>query len=398
MSSHEARAQMLGYLYQVRCALMLLLESDTTTLKLFIEKFDDVSFENDTDPLALVQLKHHIDRAGNLSDRSPDLWRTIKIWVDAVEDSPDLLEKTRFIIITTAKAPLGSIASLLKMGDGGRDTDRAFIELRRVASSSQQSSVNASSYNAFFELDESRARLLVNSIYVFDSAANIYECKTRIKRLLRYACQPKYEDILFERLEGWWCNKCISLLSGQNSDGITNFDLRYEIVKITNEFRDDSLPIDVELDDVDEKAEIEHFSELYCKQLELIACKRRRIIGAIEDFCRASTQRAKWIDSCLVVPDELERYEERLIDEWDHEWSAMSDELSDESGEAEKQKEGRHLLTEIMRKDVRIRQGCDEPFVMRGTYHILANNLKIGWHIDYLQLCSEEVEKNEILG
>lgn len=38
MSSHEAQAQMLGYLYQVRCALMLLIESDTPSLKLFIEK------------------------------------------------------------------------------------------------------------------------------------------------------------------------------------------------------------------------------------------------------------------------------------------------------------------------------------------------------------------------
>lgn len=396
MSSHEAQGQMLGYLYQVRCALMLLIESDAPSLKLFIEKIDDVSFENDSDPVALVQLKHHIGRAGNLSDRSSDLWRTIKIWVDAVEDNPVLLEKSRFVIITTAKAPLGSIASLLKLGDDGRDAERAFIRLRTVASS-RPSEVNSSFYKAFLALDESMARMLVNSIYVFDAGANIFECEARIKRLLRFTCQPKYEDILFERLEGWWCNKCILLLSN-NSDGVTQSDLRYEIAKITNEFRDDNLPIDVEFDDIDEQAAKEHSAELFCKQLGLISCKRGRVIGAIEDFCRASSQRAKWIDSCLVVPDELEHYEERLIDEWSHEWSAMSDELSDESGEAEKQKEGRQLLTEIMRKDVRIRQGCGEPFVMRGTYHILANSLKIGWHIDYLQLCSEEVEKNEIMG
>ena len=397
MSSQEAQAQMLGYLYQVRCALMLLIESATPSLKLVIEKFDDVSFENDSNPVAMVQLKHHIGRAGNLTDRSPDLWRTIKIWVDAVEDNPVLLEKSRFVIITTAKAPQDSIASLLKMGDDGRDAEKAFIGLRKVASS-QTSEINASSYKAFIALNEDRARLLVNSIYVFDEESNIFECKSRIKRLLRFSCQPKYEDILFERLEGWWCNKCISLLSNKSLDGVTQSDLRYEIVKITNEFRDDNLPIDVEFDDIDEKAEKEHSAELFCKQLGLISCKRRRIIGAIEDFCKASSQRAKWIDNCLVVPDELEHYEERLIDEWSHEWSAMSDELGDESGEAEKQKEGRQLLTEIMRKDVRIRQGRDEPFVMRGTYHILANSLKIGWHIDYLQLCSEEVEKNEIMG
>ena len=46
-------------------------------------------------------------------------------------------------------------------------------------------------------------------------------------------------------------------------------------------------------------------------------------------------------------------------------------------------KEGRRLFSEIEKKDIRIRPKCQEAFVMRGSYHMLANQLKVGWHIDF---------------
>ena len=47
MSNHQASEQMLGYLYQVRCALKLLLENDNSDFQISIEKFDDVAFSQE---------------------------------------------------------------------------------------------------------------------------------------------------------------------------------------------------------------------------------------------------------------------------------------------------------------------------------------------------------------
>ena len=80
-----------------------------------------------------------------------------------------------------------------------------------------------------------------------------------------------------------------------------------------------------------------------------------------------------------------EKYEERLIDEWEHAFAAMEDNLAEYSGVTEEEKitEGRRLFSEIEKKDIRIRPKCQEAFVMRGSYHMLANQLKVGWHIDF---------------
>ena len=59
MSNHQATEQMLGYLYQIRYALALLLKNDNPDYQISIEKFDDVAFDKDGQPVQLIQLKHH---------------------------------------------------------------------------------------------------------------------------------------------------------------------------------------------------------------------------------------------------------------------------------------------------------------------------------------------------
>ena len=55
MTSHQASEQMIGYLYQARYALYLLLNNDDEQSEISIEKFDDVSFGNGDTPEIMIQ-------------------------------------------------------------------------------------------------------------------------------------------------------------------------------------------------------------------------------------------------------------------------------------------------------------------------------------------------------
>ena len=106
---------------------------------------------------------------------------------------------------------------------------------------------------------------------------------------------------------------------------------------------------------------------------------------ALRDYYRAFRQRASWVRNDLLYVNELGQYEQRLIDEWEHAFAAMEETLSETNNatEEEKAKEGRQLFSDIEKRDIRIRPKCQEAFIMRGSYHILANQLKIGWHVDF---------------
>ena len=110
---HGASPSALGYLYQCRYALLEGLRAGRTTPQLLIsvERFDDVAFEANGEPTALIQTKHHINRNGDLSDASVDLWKAIAIWLDKLEEDIEAPFRMKFMLLTTALAPDKSAAS-----------------------------------------------------------------------------------------------------------------------------------------------------------------------------------------------------------------------------------------------------------------------------------------------
>lgn len=52
--------------------------------------------------------------AGDLSDSSVDLWRTLRVWLDAISQDNSLLTNTAFFLITTAAPAENSIVKELQ--------------------------------------------------------------------------------------------------------------------------------------------------------------------------------------------------------------------------------------------------------------------------------------------
>lgn len=383
MQNHQASEQMLGYLYQVRYALALLLKNDNSDCQISIERFDDVAFGMDDTPIQLIQLKHHIQNKGDLSDASTDMWRTIKVWLDAISESPDILKTTNFLIITTASAPNDSAASLLK-NDSNRNPDDAYEKLRSVCLSSDNQA-HRKYYAAFKETDENTVKQLISQIFIIDGAHNVADVEKDILQHIRYSCIPKHQMMIYERLEGWWFKKTIDALCSETPVFVNQNQVRSFIVSVSQEYADDNLPIDIwDVDDLQE-GDFSDNEKIFHEQLKLICLGNRRMQLALRDYYRAFKQRASWVRNDLLYVNELEQYEKRLIDEWEHAFAAMEETLSkiDNATEAEKAKEGRKLFSDIENRDIRIRQKCQEAFIMRGSYHILSNQLKIGWHVDF---------------
>lgn len=389
MSNHQASEQMLGYLYQVRYALASLLDHDNPDFQISIEKFDDIAFSKDDVPKQLIQVKHHVQQRGNLSDASTDLWRTLKVWIDIINTSPDILDGTEFFIITTSTASKDSAAYYLK-NDHNRNPNSAYRQLKEVCKKSGNTA-HATYYNAFLKMNEEIAKKLIEQIIIIDGASNIIDVDKILLKQIRYSCIPKYENQICERLEGWWYRKAIEALCSDVPIFITQNQIRTQIVSMSQEYSDENLPIDIFEFDSFQESELQDDEKIFYKQLELIRLRNNRMKVALRDYYRAFHQRANWIRNDLLFINELEKYEQRLIDEWEHCFAEMIDNL-DEYGcadEEDKIEQGRILFSEIEDLDIRIRPKCQESFVMRGSYHILSNQLKVGWHADFSERLRE---------
>jgi hypothetical protein len=135
--------------------------------------------------------------------------------------------------------------------------------------------------------------------------------------------------------------------------------------------------------------DLEDDQRIFIEQLKLVRIGDRRLKHAISDFYRASSQRSKWIRDLSMPITELEVYDDKLYCEWDRIFAIMEEDLADETGEEILSKKGREFYEVVMKLNFHIRTRCTEEFITRGSYHMLANQLQLGWHLHYKVLLSQ---------
>lgn len=384
-----AGPQALGYLYQIRYALLLLISAgrEDPECEISIENLDDVAFHRRGEPSELLQFKHHIRSQGSLGDTSTDLWRTLRVWSAGLLNDAYRADKVVFTLVTTSQAPDGSAASKLRPEAVFRDTPGALRILSEVASQ-HGSQANQPAYSAFRQLSQDRQHALLKAVRVLDGASGIVDLRAHICSELRYSVREDHLALLVERLEGWWADLVVRHLSGTRGTIITHRELDLKLSDIRDQFLDDNLPIDFPRPLEMDETEVSQDERAFVRQLELVRVNPNRIRKAIGDFFRASQQRSRWVRDCLVLPDDLELYEENLVDEWGRGYEAMREVCPAGTTEHKKQEHGRDLFNRTDSSNIRLRPRCTEPFVCRGSYHMLANQLRVGWHRDYLERLS----------
>jgi hypothetical protein len=380
-NKHGASGSATGYLYQCRYALFASLTeiANTPDLEISIEKFDDISFEKNGDPVALIQTKHHVKGLGNLTDLSIDLWKTLGIWAGLVAKNPEIPFRARLMLLTTGEAPTGSAASFLRARD--RDDDKAHALLLSAINKSE-STTNVTSYKAFRDLPEATRKSLLRAITVVDLSANILDVREEICHHLQFAVPREKVSLLVERLEGWWFTMVIKAMSGVGG-AIPVTAIENKIDELRESFKRDALPIDFANTTPPAAVVAALDKRPFVHQLRLVSIGDRRVEFAIRDYYRASEQRSKWAREDLLIDGELEVYERQLVEAWQSRFEGMKDGLEPDCHPAAKINAGQKLYSWAeIDADFPLRT-VKERFLCHGSFHILANQCKVGWHPDY---------------
>ena len=391
---YSAASSALGYLYQVRYAL---LESLRRLRKgqefiVSIETLDDVVFEKDGDAPELLQTKHHLNRPADLTDSSPDLWKTLRIWCEAIGDD-GVPQGTLYLLITTAQTTDGQAAHYLKPGDS-RSPETAMERLNSTADSST-SQANAKAYQAYRALNQDQRKRLLQNVIVVDAAPTISDLDTELKEVAYGFAAKKFLESFLQRLEGWWYRRAIQHLVNDEAKPILSEELDSETASLREQFKEESLPIDDDIMSATVDAS-GYQDRIFVHQLRLIEIGNGRIFHAIRNFFRAFEHRSRWIREDLILIGDLERYEDRLVEEWDILFHQRRDEIGEEASE-----ESKKIVAQTLYKWVetathpQIKPGVTEPSISRGTYQMLSDSQRVGWHLEFKERLRQLLENQE---
>jgi hypothetical protein len=388
ITDFSAKEPSLGYFYQIKYALLILLthSKEFDNPKVRIENLDDIEIE-DVNTLHLLQTKLHIKNKANLTDASVDFWKTIRIWSEHINNGLIDLDNTIFNLITTEEIPTSSLLYKFK---SNLTLDSEILEVIKSLdkiSIDSSNKKNNKAYLAYHSLSIENKKSLIKRIRIIDNSIGISEINSKIKKELIFSTYPSTIDAFLEILEGWWFQKSIDNLTSQ-IDFISSIELQLKIANISDSFQADNLPnhFPVQLEITDE--DVDSLKERnFLKQLELIKIKAnsKTLKLAISDFRRAFEQRSKWLRLHLLNPDEEEEYDVKLHNYWKNIFDIMCDEAEDKSIE-ELIELGKGFYIEQFAKtcpQIKIREKFNEDYLTRGSYQMLADSKKIGWHPNY---------------
>jgi len=392
----SAGEQALGYLYQVRFALlqMVRLPEDAAC---FIERDDDLDFTDPEEGQLLASLKHKA-RGDRLTDLCPDFWKSVRIWLARYKERKQSNGSPTFFLFTTGSVAEGSFLENFLPGKSQPDDIAATADAILGTTTSK---TILKIRNLFNELDDEEKYDFLSRITIFDNQIRIENIPAVIMDRMR-TVPVKSRPGVYQRLEGWWVDVAIKIMTGDRVEPAYGWEVSEMLAAIADQFKKDNLPIDFIGKEPSEGVNPEEDDRMFVLQLRALGLKTDRIRRAILDYYRAFEQRASWAREHLTINGESELYDDRLVDEWDRYRSIICENLDESSSDELLITTGRNLLSWVESNDsprFRIRRDVTEAYVMIGSYHMLANEApmpRVYWHPQFMQRLQEIVTPGHV--
>lgn len=402
---YSAGEQGLGYIFQPRFALYQALELPEDTA-ILIEKEDDLDFLESSGKKTLASLKHKAV-GERLTDLSVDFWKSVNIWLTRYIANGRVESDYQFFLFTTSSVAPDSFLNFFLYG---ADTTKAQPSLWQTT----ENTLSTSKAKSFAKIKDLLSQLtvlekedFVSRVTIIDSTPRINDLPALIKAQKMRPIRAEHRDAVFERLEGWWNDLIIQMLCDPQSKPVYARDVSEKLFNFSEEYRDDNLPITFE--DATPKAPIDASTDdrLFVSQLRGLKLNPSRIRNAILDYYRAFEQRSAWARQRLVGSEEIIRYERQLTDEWERTKDVLLDDGLDapieDCSDPELIAIGKKLYTWAETEaqklaHLKIRARVTEPYVLRGSFQILANKRPyptVYWHpllLDRLSKAAGETE------
>lgn len=383
---------MAGYLYQVRYALLRALEEARRNpgRMLLVEKFDDVAFAEDGRPVELIQTKHHLSK-GDVSDQSVDLWRTLSVWLDRLEEDPTGAANTRLVLVTTNTASDGSALSMLRKSSVPRDEEGALDLLLRAAAESENAETERAR-KAFLSISGTEREILVGNMWLFDGMADIVDVREEIEEVLHYSAQADQLQAFVDELEGWWFGRVVGALGGSGVSEIPVVSVEAKVSELRERFRVGNLMVDETLEAMTPNTPAGSDERTFVRQLRLVDVSNQEVEATVYDYYRANAQRSRWARENLLLDGEAETYDRKLLDAWQRRFLSHMADIDGETEEAEKRALGRGVFrwSREYQKPFRNR---DELWLSSGSFQMLADIVRVGWHPEFEERLTGSAEK-----
>lgn len=400
---HSADGSILGFLYQIERALQWLSSSDLTAF-VGVEVDDDITVKlinGDDIETIYEQAKHSQTSRIPYADRSIDLWKTLSIWIEAVTSNKINIEHSLLSFLTNKRIPNNRLAIKLKNESlGGVDNlknKNANIikmanELKEIAAKLPKT---VKPYGqVVIDCPISILIKVIDKITVLDNNYNhiTKDVKTAIRNNLSISEDIPF-DYIYQGLFGFVSDSLIMNWRNREPGWVSVKAFNQQYTQLLTEFKKksffekavDSLP-------VDSKDIARNRGKIYVEQLKKIGCSESEVIEAIHDFVRAASERSRFAQDGEISKQKFDSYFEDLMNHWT---SISRPKFKFAEPKKFTQVGYEVYYHSLLYKGKLNNYEPEQGYTHKGSYHYLADQVKIGWHPEWEILKDKEKRKKD---
>lgn len=385
--SAQVPGQLFGYSLQSIRLLNLALDALPGTV-LSLEVFEDVGGIHPTGGALASQTKSGLE-TNPVSDRALDFWKTFSNWLTAIASGQLSLATTRFEIYL-AKRHTGNLVASFDAAKTEELAKAALNHARDVlwgAAPKYPKKKNLAETIAPFVnhvLELASQECAVGIIARFELSVAVKDPLRDLRpKVAAKWVRPDSVELVIKYAHGWIKEKLDGLLLEGKPAALSVDEFNAEMMAYLPrvDFKQILIAIAGTLELSDDTIAAEQV-RTYVRQLDLIEYSEEDVIESINNFLRASAERAAWSKAGIVHENSFDDYEESLITYWKNKQATHR--LIHKSLNGVER--GQLLLADCGTHQQRL-QGLEVPaFFTPGSFHALAEEQTVGWHPEYKML------------
>jgi len=394
LNQHSAAGSNAGFNYQFERALYWLASSPAGSI-IGIETDDDVAVRGANKSQLLEQDKHSIQAdATPFADRSKDLWNTLAIWIEALDSKEVAGDSASFLMVTNKLLP-DCIAKKIGHAETKTQIDECIVALEKAGQNSPEH-IRHQVERVLRPASIETLRSVISKCELIDasqaSTGQQLRKETVAQLQLPESCLTAADSITDELL-GWLHKTALAAWQINQPAWIERnhfvnqlhaiIDLRKR--QITRERAEHLIPV------TDEKVGREKGSH-FVKQLHLVTDDDGIVDNAIREFIRCNIEKSRLSVEGNVTDDDWNAFESALLSRWDKIRARV---IRMKKSHPE-QDIGFEIFTDTTEEHREKLAGSDteQVYLTSGTYHRLADMIRVGWHPRFKELMQELIKES----
>lgn len=349
-----------------------------------VEELDDLSIKRADGSVEVIQFKTVSSDSNPIADRAVDLWKTFYNWLIAVKTGELNCESTTFKLFVAARRT-GTIIKQFNDASSIQDATKAWREVKKTFFDNLGNDTGlAKSYEKYVR-------------EFFDNANEEIACGI-IRKFQLETIEGNYSDMLYNNfctripipeelyehayygILGWLKETLAKQKEIREAMCIPFDTYKKQLSAIVRELNQKQSLIELAPKPTTEKIESEYNAvRVYIQQLDIINCDYDTKIEAVSDYLWASANRTAWGIEGYVSEKSFRNFDDELIRIWENQRRIVWLEHKGLSQE----EQGQLLYFKCKEKDIRVAHLHVNSFFISGSYHALADELKVGWHPQY---------------